>query len=126
MEDGPASAEHGLARGRARLSQGTPSRQGDVNDLVTHTEKNDRTRLREPRKFNSRHHPQHGNDRGSCASHRLCESRFSSLLQPSAQNGRASDLVACRLDYSGSEESENNALRYRSGAATNRLTSWKG
>jgi hypothetical protein len=82
--------------------------------------------VREPRAPRGGNHAAHGVDGGSGAAYGVCESSGTSLFQSGEEDGGAGDLKARWLDYSGSEGSENRALIYRSGAATNRLTSWKG
>ncbi len=79
-EDGAASAEHGIARGRSRVSRRAASGQGDLDDVVAHAEEDDRAGMRQPREFSTGHDAAHGNDGGSRAAHGIREGGSASLL----------------------------------------------
>src|SRR4029077_17563121 len=82
-ENGAASTEHGVASGRARLSQRPASWKGHFDDVVADAKKNDRASVRRPRKFSSRHNSQYRDDRRSCAPNSFRKGRAHAVLQSS-------------------------------------------
>jgi len=70
------------SRCRARVSQRPSGRQGDVDDVVTDFEENDRAGVRRPREFSGRVKAQHRNDRRSRAPNSIRESRAAAVFNP--------------------------------------------
>ncbi len=73
--------------GREALAlEAKTNRQSHLNDVVPDAEKNDRSRLRQPRAFRRRHHAQHGNDGRSRAPYCFRQGRSSAILQSITQD----------------------------------------